>query len=159
MTVFRSLAKCCFQRQSYRQLSNKKQFKEVAIPVPWGYIRGKWWGPTDKRPILTLHGSQDNCGSFDRLIPLLNTDTGYLAIDLSGHGYSSRLPTGVPYDITTYLSAIHYTKKHLGWSRLTLMVHTDVAHYLLERGISPSKTQPGKYYFTRDPRLKAEPFT
>ncbi|XP_030760012.1 probable serine hydrolase [Sitophilus oryzae] len=238
MAIFKTMKKLWFRKHHYRQLSNAKKFLEVAIPVPWGNIRGKWWGPTDKRPILTLHGWQDNCGSFDRLIPLLNNDVGFLAIDLPGHGYSSRLPVGVPYNITTYLSAIQYTKKHLGWSQLTLMghsfggitsftytmmypdevdflicidgakqfipkfrknrlaksfdtfiknsdlvmenneppsytmeeirkkviqpnhgsIHTDVAHYLLERSIARSKTQPDKYYFTRDPRLKAEAF-
>lgn len=38
-------------------------------------------------------------------------------------------------------------------------VDVEVAHYLMERNMAPSKIQPGKYYFTRDPRLKAEIFT
>lgn len=29
------------------------------------------------------------------------------------------------------------------------------AHHLIERNVAPSKLNPGKYYFTRDPRLKA----
>lgn len=33
-------------------------------------------------------------------------------------------------------------------------VQLDVAHYLIERNVAPSKIHPGKYYFTRDPRLK-----
>ncbi|XP_030746811.1 probable serine hydrolase [Sitophilus oryzae] len=243
MSLYRSVSKFCLtirQPNNYcRNLSNKNTFKEVAIPVPWGEIRGKWWGPTESRPILILHGWQDNCGSFDRLMPLLNNEVGYLAIDLPGHGYSSRLPAGIPYTITEYLSTIKYVEKYLGWPRVALMGHSlgsavsftytmiypdkvdflvcidgakplvpkvtknrltraldaflknsdlvienreppsytieemkriihqpndgavdiDVAHYLMERNIAPSKTQPGKYYFTRDPRLKAEAFT
>lgn len=37
---------------------NDRECVEVQIPMPWGFLRGKWWGPTDKRPILGLHGWQ-----------------------------------------------------------------------------------------------------
>lgn len=37
---------------------NRRPCKEIKIPVPWGHIAGKWWGPEDKRPILALHGWQ-----------------------------------------------------------------------------------------------------
>lgn len=33
-------------------------------------------------------------------------------------------------------------------------VMLEYTHYLMERNIAPSKHHPGKYYFTRDPRLK-----
>lgn len=36
----------------------KRQVEEVRIPVPWGHLAAKWWGPQDKRPILCLHGWQ-----------------------------------------------------------------------------------------------------
>lgn len=45
-----------FSLRKYSTHSNS--FKEVTIPVPWGHVAGKWWGPTNKRPILTLHGWQ-----------------------------------------------------------------------------------------------------
>lgn len=38
--------------------TNKRDYKEVSIKVPWGFIRGKWWEPYDIRPILTHHGWQ-----------------------------------------------------------------------------------------------------
>ena len=44
---------------------------ELSVPVPWGEIRGKVWGPDQGRPVLCLHGWADNCGSFNTLIPLL----------------------------------------------------------------------------------------
>ena len=44
-----------------------------------------------------MHGWQDNAGSFDRLIPLLPRNHAYLAIDLPGHGLSSRIPNGMQY--------------------------------------------------------------
>lgn len=37
---------------------HNRQVEEVRIPVPWGHLAAKWWGPQDKRPILCLHGWQ-----------------------------------------------------------------------------------------------------
>ncbi len=44
---------------------------ELSLPVPWGEVRGKVWGPDNGRPVLCLHGWADNCGTFNTLIPLL----------------------------------------------------------------------------------------
>ena len=44
---------------------------ELCVPVPWGEIRGKVWGPDHGRPVLCVHGWADNCGTFNNLIPLL----------------------------------------------------------------------------------------
>ena len=44
---------------------------ELSVPVPWGQIRGKAWGPDHGRPVLCLHGWADNCGTFNTLIPRL----------------------------------------------------------------------------------------
>ncbi|CDQ91093.1 unnamed protein product [Oncorhynchus mykiss] len=49
----------------------KQAVSEFNMPVPWGEIRGKVWGPDNGRPILCLHGWADNCGTFNTLIPLL----------------------------------------------------------------------------------------
>ncbi|CAG9763924.1 unnamed protein product [Ceutorhynchus assimilis] len=108
-----------------RKYSTGKLWQEVSIPVPWGEVRGKWWGPTNLRPVLTLHGWQDNCGSFDRLIPLLDTNkVGFLAIDLPGHGYSSRLPNGFYYNNSTYLLTVKFIQKHFNWAKVSLMGHS-----------------------------------
>lgn len=49
------------------------------MEVPWGFLAGKWYGPKNyKRPILMLHGWQDNAGTFDPLIPLLSPEFSYL---------------------------------------------------------------------------------
>ncbi|CAK9812560.1 Probable serine hydrolase [Anthophora quadrimaculata] len=73
--------------------------EEIQIPVPWGHISGKWWGPVDQQPIVALHGWQDNTGTFDQLIPLLSSNVSVLAIDLPGHGLSSHIPPGQFYYI------------------------------------------------------------
>lgn len=44
---------------------------ELSVPVPWGEIRGKIWGPDHGHPVLCVHGWADNCGTFNTLIPLL----------------------------------------------------------------------------------------
>lgn len=46
-------------------------FLELSVPVPWGEIRGKIWGPDHGHPVLCVHGWADNCGTFNTLIPLL----------------------------------------------------------------------------------------
>ncbi|CAG9763314.1 unnamed protein product [Ceutorhynchus assimilis] len=217
-----------------RKYSSEKLWQEVSIPVPWGEIRGKWWGRTDIRPVLTLHGWQDNCGSFDRLIPLLQAEKlGFLAVDLPGHGYSSRIPPGMSYDSNTYLLTIKYIQTHFGWRKISFLAHSmsgffaymytmyypdrvdflalfdsiwhqddavrikaervesfvknnafaftekeppsysleqlrqmlsvpnknsiklELTDFILKRNIATSALNPGKYYFTRDPRLKS----
>ncbi|KAK5645543.1 hypothetical protein RI129_006843 [Pyrocoelia pectoralis] len=216
----------------------KQVWEEIKIPVPWGHIAGKWWGPQDKRPILVLHGWQDNCGSFDRLIPLLKPNPGYLAIDFPGHGLSSNLPLGVSYYWSDYIVFIRRIVQYFNWPKVSFLAHSisgsaaynyatlypdtvdfliaieglkpltndlkitelgdnidrlikydhllslgqegpsytyeelekrlhsdseksispDMCKYILERSISKSSTNPNKFYFTRDLRLKLLPF-
>lgn len=40
------------------------QVKEINIEITTGTLAAKWWGSMDKRPILMLHGWQDNAGKF-----------------------------------------------------------------------------------------------
>ncbi|KAJ3642709.1 hypothetical protein Zmor_025467 [Zophobas morio] len=207
---------------------------EIKIPVPWGHVAGKWWGPTNIRPILVLHGWQDNCDSFKRLLPLISQDVSFLAIDFPGHGYSSRIPDGFYYHSMGYVVLIQRVVDFFKWPQVSLMGHSlgasvaflytiinpqkvdllicldavkpitedgiintnsekistlmhyeklrrentepqaytleevkqkisrfldgsvayEHSHHLVERSVAPSKSQPGKYCFTRDPRLK-----
>lgn len=71
------------------------EVEEIYLDLTYGQIRGKWWGSRQRRPILLVHGWQDNAGSFDTLIPLLPQNLSYLAIDNPGHGFSSWLPKGI----------------------------------------------------------------
>uniref|UniRef100_A0A1B0DIM7 AB hydrolase-1 domain-containing protein n=1 Tax=Phlebotomus papatasi TaxID=29031 RepID=A0A1B0DIM7_PHLPP len=101
------------------------EFTEVEIPVPWGHVAGKWYGPADVRPILILHGWLDNAGSYDTLIPLLPKDRiSYLAIDLPGHGFSSHIPEGMTYSHYDYLWLIHRIREIYGWPKVSLMGHS-----------------------------------
>lgn len=98
---------------------------EIEIPVPWGHVAGRWWGPRDKQPIIAIHGWQDNAGTWDNLVPLLPVNTAVLCIDLPGHGLSSHYPKGMLYylfwDGVVLLRRII---KHYNWSNVTLMGHS-----------------------------------
>lgn len=230
-------------------------------------MAGKWWGNRNVRPIIALHGWQDNAGkkritfsfqfffsphsvhfvtstffflctsgTFDTLIPLLPSHVGYLAVDLPGHGLSSHLPNGVSYNTFDFLYVISSIARKYKWEKISLMAHSmsaqlgyyyagsfpdkidmlisldvlkphskasekmvndisrrieamllhdartesdskppcyayedlinrlhegtfksvtkEAAPYLLNRNIAPSTSEPSKFYFTRDNRLK-----
>ncbi|XP_055700423.1 probable serine hydrolase isoform X2 [Phlebotomus papatasi] len=101
------------------------EFTEVKIPVPWGHVAGKWYGPADVRPILMIHGWLDNAGTWDTLIPLLPKDgISYLAIDLPGHGFSSHIPEGMIYSHYDYVWLIHRIRKIYNWPKVSLIGHS-----------------------------------
>ncbi|KAG5899762.1 hypothetical protein JTB14_006099 [Gonioctena quinquepunctata] len=101
-------------------------FSEVKVPVPWGHITGKWWGPKDVQPIVAIHGWQDNSGSFDNLAPLLKEKgLSMYCIDLPGHGFSSHLPQGLSYFL--FWEGIHFLRrivKHFNWKEITIIGHS-----------------------------------
>uniref|UniRef100_A0AAG5DAL4 AB hydrolase-1 domain-containing protein n=1 Tax=Anopheles atroparvus TaxID=41427 RepID=A0AAG5DAL4_ANOAO len=105
-----------------------RRVDEIKIPVPYGTIAGKWYGPRDVRPILCLHGWLDNCGSFDRLIPLLPSDRSYLAIDLPGHGRTTRIPAGTTYSMMDYMTLVLYIMRRYKWNRVSLLAHSMAAN-------------------------------
>ena len=92
---------------------------------------------------IALHGWQDNCGTFDRLIPLLllnpdqrqqevilNSSTSIpykmmiAAIDLPGHGLSSHYPTGAFYTDLAFMIDLKRVIRHLQWSSFSLLGHS-----------------------------------
>ncbi|CAO1305486.1 unnamed protein product [Diamesa serratosioi] len=102
-----------------------REWQEYEIPVPWGIVAGKWWGSRAQQPVLSLHGWQDNCGTFDRLIPLLPADISILAIDLPGHGKSSPYPKGMQYYLFwDGIALIRRIVKHHKWTNITLIGHS-----------------------------------
>lgn len=99
--------------------------EEIEIPMPWGLVAGRWWGPRDKQPIIAMHGWQDNAGTWDKLIPLLPPSTAVLAIDLPGHGLSTHYPTGMQYYIFwDGIALVRRIVRHFNWSSVTLMGHS-----------------------------------
>ncbi|XP_034248595.1 probable serine hydrolase [Thrips palmi] len=108
----------------YEDLLAQLQEREVRIPVPWGHIAGKWWGRTDRRPLVALHGWGDNAGSFERLAGSLR-GVPVLALDLPGHGLSSRVPRGVaPADRGLLLTTLRRVQRALGLTTVSLVGHS-----------------------------------
>ncbi|XP_019880960.1 probable serine hydrolase isoform X2 [Aethina tumida] len=102
-------------------------YEEITIPVPWGHISGKWWGPKNTQPIIAIHGWQDNSGTFDSLAPLLKEKgLSLLCIDLPGHGLSSHLPDGQFYYI--FWDGVHFLRrvvKYYKWTEpITVIGHS-----------------------------------
>ncbi|XP_060652481.1 probable serine hydrolase isoform X1 [Drosophila nasuta] len=101
-----------------------KHYEEVSIPVPWGHIAGKWYGPKHVRPILGMHGWQDNAGTFDTLAPLLPNHLPLLSIDAPGHGLSSWLPNGVMYHSIDYVHMILRIMEEYNWDKVSILGHS-----------------------------------
>ncbi|XP_034101624.1 probable serine hydrolase isoform X1 [Drosophila sulfurigaster albostrigata] len=103
----------------------ENNWDEFSIEVPWGTVQGKWWGCRNKQPILALHGWQDNCGTFDRLCPLLPAEYSVLAIDLPGHGNSSHYPQGMQYFIFwDGICLIRRIVRKYNWKNVILLGHS-----------------------------------
>lgn len=66
--------------------------------------------------VMCLHGYQDNCASFDRLIPMLDGDRTYLCFDWPNHGGSSGTPLGARWTMENYAVTIRRVADHVQWS-------------------------------------------
>ncbi|XP_068177693.1 serine hydrolase-like protein [Antennarius striatus] len=102
----------------------KQTVSELSIPVPWGAISGKVWGPDHGYPVLCLHGWADNCGTFNNLIPLLPKECRYVAVDLPGHGRSSHRPPGVLYSFPLYVMDVRRVIDALQWNKFSIIGHS-----------------------------------
>ncbi|KAB0794440.1 hypothetical protein PPYR_11279 [Photinus pyralis] len=112
-----------------RLCSTERTFEEIKIPVPWGHLAAKWWGPQNFRPILAFHGWLDNSGTFDRLVPHLPANIGILAVDYPGHGLSSHLPNGFVYHIIDAMFLFKRVIDYFKWEKVSFMAHSVGAMY------------------------------
>ncbi|KAL7016766.1 hypothetical protein ACKWTF_010129 [Chironomus riparius] len=115
--------------EPYDLLSDQEiecEVEDVTIPLPFGgNLSAKWWGPKSIRPIVCIHGWQDNAGTFDRLIPLLPKEFSYLAIDLPGHGLSDFIGPGMQYhNIVDNLYVLNHLMKEYNWDKISLIGHS-----------------------------------
>ncbi|KAF5272137.1 hypothetical protein FQA39_LY01219 [Lamprigera yunnana] len=118
-------------------LISKDGWEEIKIPISSGFKSEKWRRAQDKRPILLLQGLhasgkpiifaelvKDNCGTFDRLIPMLRQDRGYLAIDFPGHGLSSNFPLGMSYYWIDYTITVRRIVQYFKWPKVSILGHS-----------------------------------
>ncbi|RLQ22975.1 alpha/beta fold hydrolase [Seongchinamella sediminis] len=122
-------------------------------------IAGLSWGDPAKPPVLALHGWLDNACSFALLAPLL-AERYVIALDLTGHGQSSRRSADATYQVYDDLPQIHEVIQQLGWERFTLIGHSrgaiisslyaaafpeQVEKLVLLDSISPPPLEPGEF--------------
>ncbi|XP_059491048.1 probable serine hydrolase [Neocloeon triangulifer] len=100
-------------RRGYSSAAPK--FEEIKIPVPWGHIAAKWWGPQDKQPVLALHGWQENCNAYDPLMKILPADLSVLAFDMPGYGHSSRFSSHGISHVLEEVTALRALNKHFAF--------------------------------------------
>ncbi|XP_028041894.1 probable serine hydrolase [Bombyx mandarina] len=98
--------------------------KEIEIPVQWGRLSAKLWGTDQRRPILALHGWQDNAGTWDPIAPMLCKNRSILALDFPGHGHSSWIPPGMQYYSWELPRLIMYLKNYFKWDKVSLLCHS-----------------------------------
>jgi len=86
-------------------------------------IEGLCWGAENLPPLLALHGWLDNAASFEMLAPHL--DTHYVvALDLTGHGQSSRRSIDATYHIWDDLPELVAVTDQMGWQEFDLLGHS-----------------------------------
>jgi pimeloyl-ACP methyl ester carboxylesterase len=101
-----------------------KPSTEIKIPVAWGTLAAKVWGPENGRRVLAFHGWLDNAATFDRLAPLLPPDLRIVSLDLPGHGLSDHRPPGFPYHLVDFTSDVFNAMDALGWKSCALLGHS-----------------------------------
>lgn len=115
----------------YTSESNQIPIKEVNVPMPWGHVSAQIFGdPTKKNatPILALHGYLDNSNTFKPLAPYLTNEYYIISIDLPGHGFSSKLPDGIPYTPKIFLNSVRRVVKYFELESFVLMAHSYSGH-------------------------------
>lgn len=61
MLFLKNLCKQKFYKRvcgRYRLYSTERIHTEIKIPIEFGHIAAKWWGPQNIQPIVCLHGWQ-----------------------------------------------------------------------------------------------------
>ena len=86
-------------------------------------LEGMCWGDDSLPPLLALHGWLDNAASFEVLAPLLHSHY-IVALDLTGHGRSSRRSEDATYQIWDDLPEVMAVVEQLGWQQFDLMGHS-----------------------------------
>lgn len=113
---------------------------EFELTVPWGQISAVAWGKPQDKPVLVVHGTMDNAGSFTRLIQHLPENYYYVVIDLPCHGKSSHYPQGMNLDFLNFVLSIRHVLDQLKWRKCFYLGHSFGA----QLGIMFSIINPGR---------------
>ncbi|CAG0917944.1 unnamed protein product [Notodromas monacha] len=97
---------------------------EIRIPVPYGHIAAKVWGPENGYPVLCVHGWQENANSFDTLAPLIDSKFRLVCVDQAGCGLSSHYPVGFSYTTNDTYLFLHRIVSFFGWEKFHYIGHS-----------------------------------
>ena len=103
--------------------------KQIEISMPWGYIKGQIFGQIEGKsqtPILCLHGYLDNSNSFKPLVKYLCATKEYymIALDLPGHGLSSKISEPLLFNFRTYIFSVRKTVEFLNLKTFVFLTHS-----------------------------------
>ncbi|RWS26347.1 Serine hydrolase-like protein [Leptotrombidium deliense] len=137
---------------SYWSLDHKALFaasnenvREVRIATPFGHIAAKEYGDADAtHKMLAVHGWMDNCGSFEKLLPLIvkENDLHVIAMDEPGCGLSSHLPVGVELPKFTLLKEMKRVANFMQWDNFSIIGHSKGAGFgLLYASVMPESVK------------------
>ncbi|XP_065351622.1 probable serine hydrolase [Cloeon dipterum] len=102
-----------------------REYTDLIIPLPWGHIAGKWWGPRELQPVIVMHGWHENANSWDPLMNLMPKDLALFAIDLPGNGLSSHYPSSTWYHIMEDILALRKLIQYFQWKQpVTFLCHS-----------------------------------
>lgn len=104
-------------------LKEIRAYRSVEFRLPWGKVRGEYYGHYSQPLIIALHGWLDNAASFREIAPLLK-DYSVLALDLAGHGMSDHRPPGVRYHHVDNVDDVMGVVDLVGAQEYILMAHS-----------------------------------
>ena len=96
---------------------------EIQFNLPSASIAALRWNVGAPKKVIALHGWLDNAASFSLLAPLL-VGCDVLALDLAGHGRSSKRSGHGAYNIWQDLPEILQVADHLEWESFYLLGHS-----------------------------------
>ncbi|CAN8029072.1 unnamed protein product [Ixodes persulcatus] len=146
---------------SSTSLQKERPVRDVIIPLPYGHLAAKQWGPDHGQPVLALHDWFDNAASFEPLVAFLKPEFRIVSLDLTGHGLSSHLPPGSNYSRDRYVEDVLRAVDYLRWDTYAIVGHgmgAGVGYFLgslqperVPRLVSLEGTFPAAPSSARDP--------
>lgn len=157
----RNWRKVLSRRVSSASPQKQRPVRDVIIPLPYGQLAARQWGPDYGQPVLALHDWFDNAASFEPLVAFLKSEFKIVSLDLPGHGLSSHLPFGCSYTRDRYVEDVSRAVDYFKWESYAIVGHgmgAGVGYFLgslqpdrVPRLVSLEGTFPAAASSVRDP--------
>ena len=97
--------------------------QEQSVEVNGLTLSVKTWGNPQDKPILAIHGWQDNAATFDELAPRV-PGFYWIVPDMPGHGLSDHRGTGADYHLWSYCTEVLLLAKAFNLNHFILLGHS-----------------------------------